>query len=268
MRQAVQLDICADLPKSLIFDDLYPTAALPGGKAVGYGFYGTGLGYNKEVFAKNGWAAPTSWKDLEDPKYKGVVSIGPISGYGIEALLMLNRANGGNETNIEPGFQAMAEKVAPNVMAWEASPATLGQMMLSGEAALVVWGSIRVQPLIDQGAPVGFVYPKEGALQAMGAACVIKGGSQSKLAEQFLETLLSPDAQTNIAKLSGWGPANSKVKLDPDVAKGSYTENNRSMLGAHRPGSRSMSNALTGPSAGTGGRALNRSARQNHKINA
>lgn len=219
MRQAVEQDLCAPLPDSPVMKDLYPSALFPGAKAVGLGFYATGLAYNTKVFAKNGWPAPTSWNDLADPKFKGKVSIGPISGYGMEALVMLARANGGGEKNIEPGFQVMAKKVAPNVVAWEGSPATLGQMLQSGEAALAVWSNSRTQPVIEQGAPVAFVFPKEGALQAIAAACVVNGGAHSKLAQQFLEEMLSPSAQARIAKAAAYGPVNSKVKLEPDVAR-------------------------------------------------
>jgi putative spermidine/putrescine transport system substrate-binding protein len=219
MRKAVEQDLCAPLPDAPVLKDLYPNASLPGGKAVGAGFYGTGLAYNKEVFAKNGWPAPTSWNDLANPRYKGKVSIGPISGFGVEALVMLAHANGGSEKNIEPGFQVMIRKVAPNVMAWEGSPATVSHMLQSGEAALVVWSNSRTQPVIDQGAPVGFVFPKEGGLQAVAATCVIKDSPNQKLAQQFLEEILAPAAQAAIAKWAGYGPVNSKVKLEPDVAR-------------------------------------------------
>jgi putative spermidine/putrescine transport system substrate-binding protein len=219
IRAAMDQDLCALLPASPVMKDLYPSARLPGNTAVGVGFYATGLAYNKDVFAKNGWPAPTSWNDLGDPKYKGKVSIGPISGFGVEALVMLARANGGSEKNIEPGFQVMAKKVAPNVVAWEAAPANVGRMLQSGEAPLVVWSTSRTQPVIDQGAPVAFVFPKEGALQAISAACVVKGGPQQKLAQAFLEEVLSPEAQARFTKVTGYGPVNSKVKLDPESAR-------------------------------------------------
>jgi putative spermidine/putrescine transport system substrate-binding protein len=219
MARAVEQNLCAPLPVVPVLNDLYPGARMLGGTAVGYGFYATGLGYNKAVFAKNGWAAPTSWNDLGDPKYKGKVSIGPISGYGVEALVMVARANGGSEKNIEPGFQVMAKKVAPNVLDWEASQATLAQTFQSGEAALIVWGNARVQSVIDQGAPVAFAYPKEGARQGLMTACVVNGAPQPKLAQQFLEEILSPATQVALAKYSGFGPTNTKVKLEPDVAR-------------------------------------------------
>lgn len=218
MTRAVQQGLCAPLPAVPVLDDVYPEAHMPGETAVGYGYYATGLAYNTEVFAQNGWAAPTSWNDLGDPKYSGRVIVGPISGYGIEILVMVAKANGGSEENIEPGFKVFEERIGPNVLTWEGSQANTAQMLQTGEAALAGWSNIRTLQVKDQGAPVEFVYPKEGARQGMNTVCVVDGAPQPELAQQFLEEILSPEAQTKLAEFAGFGPTNSAVKLDPDVA--------------------------------------------------
>jgi putative spermidine/putrescine transport system substrate-binding protein len=120
---------------------------------------------------------------------------------------------------MDPGFEVMAKKVAPNVVAWEPSPGKMAQMMQTGEAALVVWGNGRVQSVVDQGAPVQFVYPKEGAVALMVAACVVEGGPQPKLGQQFLQHIVSADVQALMANGIGFGPVNKNTKLDPKVAE-------------------------------------------------
>lgn len=219
MFMAIERDLCATVENKGSVKDIYDAARMPGGKAVGVGLYASGLGYNQEVFARNGWAPPTSWLDLTDPKYKGKVSVTPVGGYGLHSLVMLARLNGGSEDNIDPGFEVMANKVAPNVIAFEASPANMAQLLQTGEAALVAWGDLRVQAVADQGAKVAFVYPKEGAVRGMTAACVVEGAPQPKLAQLFLEEVLSPTAQVELAKAGGYGPVNPNAKLDPAVAK-------------------------------------------------
>jgi putative spermidine/putrescine transport system substrate-binding protein len=219
LARAVEQDVCTPLPALPVLNDVYPNARLPGGVAVGYGFYATGLAYNKAVFAKNGWPAPTSWNDLGDPKFKGKVVVGSTVGYGIEALVMLAKANGGSEKNIEPGFIFMSKKVAPNALNWESSQANIAQQLQGGEAALVAWSNMRTQAVMDQGAPVAFVYPKEGARLGLSATCIVKGAPQALLAQQFLETLLSPATQVELAKAATMGPVNSKVKLDAEIAR-------------------------------------------------
>ena len=220
MYQAVGQGLCAPVEQTGSIKELYSNAEMLGGKSVGIGFIATGLAYNKEVFAKNGWAAPTSWNDLADPKYKGKVVIPSISnGYGLLTLVMQARIHGGGEANIEPGFDFMTDKVAPNVLAWEPSPGKMAQMMQTGEGALVVWGNGRVQAVADQGAPVEFVFPKEGAPVIMVAACVTEGAPQAKLGQQFLQHLVSADVQAMIAQGVGWGPVNKNSKISPEVAK-------------------------------------------------
>lgn len=220
MYQAVGQGLCAKVEYIGTIKDLYPNARMVGDKSVGIGFIATGLAYNKEQFAKNGWKAPTSWQDLTDAKYKQKVVIPPISnGYGLLTLLMMAKLNGGGETNIDPGFEVMTKKVAPNVLAWEPSPGKMAQMLQTGEAALVVWGNGRVQAVVDQGAPVEFVYPKEGAVALMVAGCVVEGAPQSKLGQQFLQHVVSAESQALLAQVVGFGPVNKTTKLAPEVAK-------------------------------------------------
>jgi putative spermidine/putrescine transport system substrate-binding protein len=220
MYQAVGRGLCAKVDNVGAVRELYPNARMVGDKSVGIGFIATGLAYNKDVFARKGWKAPTSWNDLSDPKYKGAVVIPPISnGYGLLTLVMMARLHGGGEANIEPGFDTMIKKVAPNVLDWEPSPGKMAQMLQTGEAALAVWGNGRVQAVVDQGAPVEFVYPKEGSVLIMTAGCVVEGAPQPKLAQLFLQDVVSADTQALLATSEGWGPVNKNTQLAPDIAK-------------------------------------------------
>lgn len=220
MYQAIGQGLCAPVENTGSIKELYSNARMVGDRSVGIGFIATGLAYNKEVFAKNGWKAPTSWSDLTDPKYKQKVVIPPITnGYGLLTLVMMSRLNGGGEANMEPGFDVMIKKVAPNVLAWEPSPGKMSQMLQTGEGALAVWGNGRVQAVIDQGAPVEFVYPKEGAVVIMVAGCVVEGAPQAKLGQQFLQHVVSAESQAQLANAVGWGPVNKNAKLAPEVAK-------------------------------------------------
>jgi hypothetical protein len=53
--------------------DLTPSARMPGDAGVGMGMQALAIEYNTKVFQQRGWAAPTSWSDLWDPKFKGHV---------------------------------------------------------------------------------------------------------------------------------------------------------------------------------------------------
>jgi putative spermidine/putrescine transport system substrate-binding protein len=213
MMRAVSLGFCAPL-QGIDETKLHKVARLPGGKAYGTGLIATGLMYNTEIFKKNGWAAPTSWNDLKDPKFKGKVVMPPLNnGYGLLTVVMLARMNGGGEKNIDPGFRVMKESVGPNILAYEPSPAKQAELFQTGQAVLGVWGSSRVQALAASGAPVDFVYPKEGAPAIMTAICPVAKKTVSPVAHAFVKMMLEPEAQQLMAEFAGFAPVNTLTKL-------------------------------------------------------
>jgi putative spermidine/putrescine transport system substrate-binding protein len=217
MVTAVANGLCGKVEDGEHTRNIYPNARMANDQAVGIGFYAAGLVYNTDLFKKNGWAPPTSWKDLEDKKYAGKLIIPSIASYGQWALVMQALVHGGSEKAIDPGFEAM-RRIAPGVLAWESGPAKISQMMQTGEAAVAVWGNHRTSYLVDQGVPVKFVFPKEGAVSAINAVCPVQGGPQPKLAQAFIQHLVSPEVQSILATANGWGPVNKQVKLTPEAA--------------------------------------------------
>ncbi|KJF65747.1 ABC transporter substrate-binding protein [Rhizobium nepotum] len=221
MHQAVQFGLCDSVAEAPVYGDIYDIAKLSafGGKAVGVGLVATGITYNKNLFEKNKWPAPTSWNDLTDEKFSKRVTSNPISGtFGLNTLVMFARMNGGGEKNIEPGFDAIRDKLAPNVLSWSASNAQLAQMFQNGDIDLGVWGSNRAVALKKTGFPVEFVYPKEGAPAIVASACVVAGNKQPALSQAFLQYLASPEVQAKLAT-QGFGPTNRNAKLEASLAQ-------------------------------------------------
>jgi len=219
MYQAVQLGFCGQIDTSApIYRDLYNLVRIPGDKAIGVGFVATGLVYNAQVFQQRGWAAPTSWRELADPKFRPLLGISNISGtYGLHTLVMAARVNGGGEDNIDPGFRFMTE-VVKGVRVFGTSPAKYAESFQSGDYVFGVWGSGRAVALANTGFPIRFVYPKEGAVALMVMACPIAKPNASPLAQAFMRHILSPDMQAIFAREQGFGPANRTTRLPPDVA--------------------------------------------------
>jgi putative spermidine/putrescine transport system substrate-binding protein len=219
MYQSVALGFCTDLADGPIYKELYDLAKVPGNKAVAIGVVATGFAYNRKHFAEKGWPAPSSWNDLADARFKKLLAFSPITGtYGLHALVMLARVNGGGEGNIEPGFKAMA-KVAPNILTFPPSPAKLSEALQSGDVVMSVWGSGRTVALANTGFPVEFVYPREGAVALMIDVCPVVNSDVPDLAQKFVQHLLTPDIQAILAKEQGAGPVNKNTKLAPEVAR-------------------------------------------------
>src|SRR5580658_3097737 len=219
MYQAIQLGFCTPI-QGMDKSELYPAALFKDDKAVAVGLTGTGFMINTKVFKERGWATPTSWKDLKDPKFKKQLVIPPINNtYGLYTLMMYARMNGGGEKNIDPGFKVMKQDINPNVLAYEPSPGKMTELFESGQAELAVWGSGRVQSFANTGFPVDFVYPKEGAVTLLTTACPIAKPNASPLASSFIRALLEPKIQLVMLKDYGYGPALKTVAVPPELSK-------------------------------------------------
>lgn len=215
MQQALGLDLCGTIDDSPAYKDVYDMAYIKKGSAMAFGVVATGLFYNAEEFKKLGWAAPTSWADLADPKYKGKLVIPPISvTYGLQVLVQYAKMNGGSINNIQPGFKAIIDKVNPNVLAWEPSPGKISELFQNKEALIGAWGSSRVAALKNTGTPVKFVYPKEGAYSLFTAICPVKKKQQKPEVQKFIQLLFAPDVQKALAVQEANGPMLKTLTLD------------------------------------------------------
>src|SRR5262245_60725749 len=214
MYQAIQLGFCAKID-GLDKSQLYPAALFKDDKAVAVGQTGTGLMINTKTFKDKGWATPTSWDDLKDPKFKKQLVIPPINNtYGLYTLMMYARMNGGGEKNIDPGFKVMKAEINPNVLAYEPSPGKMTELFQSGQGTIAVWGTGRVQAFANTGFPVDFIYPKEGAPILLASACVVARPTVNPLANEMIKTLVSAPVQAGMAKDMGNGPVNTKVDVN------------------------------------------------------
>jgi putative spermidine/putrescine transport system substrate-binding protein len=213
MYQAIQLGFCGKIV-GLPAADLVEAARFRDDRAVAIGLVATGLMYNTKYFAQKGWAPPTSWKELKDPRFKKLLVIPPINNtYGLYTLMMFARMDGGGEKHIEPGFKVMKEAVNANVLVYEPSPGKMTELFQSGQAVLAVWGSGRVQSFANTGFPVDFVYPKEGAVTLLASACPIDKPNATSLASAFIKAMLEPSLQLILLKDYGYGPVNKTVEV-------------------------------------------------------
>lgn len=216
--QAIQYGYCDKLTNTVAYKDIYPFAQF-GGSGIGIGLIATGLAYNTANYKKKGWAAPTSWKDLTEKKLAERVTASSLSGtYGLHTLVMFARMNGGGETNIDPGFEAIRKSLAPNVLSWSSSPAKLAEMFQNNDVDIAVWGSSRTIALKNTGFPIEFVYPAEGTPALVLGACPVVQNSLPDASQAFLQYLVTPEVQQKLAG-EGLGPTNRRTKLDAKTAE-------------------------------------------------
>ncbi|HEY4068333.1 MAG TPA: ABC transporter substrate-binding protein [Burkholderiaceae bacterium] len=213
MARAIGMGLCEKQRPNPALNELYPAARFKGDMASGVSLGVTGLAYNAKMFKEKGWAAPTSWMDLADPKFKGKVVFQSVSAssFGLHGFLMFNRIQGGNDKNVEPGFKAWPATIGPNVLEYIPSSAKISEMVQTGEAAIFPLTPTAVAALKEKGIPVDYANPKEGAVVLTVGQCVIAHNSEPELAQKLAEFLLSPLAQANVLQYGSQIPTNPKA---------------------------------------------------------
>jgi putative spermidine/putrescine transport system substrate-binding protein len=173
--------------------------------------------YNKDIFAKKGWAPPSKWTDLERPELQGLLLIPPgTSAYGLYALIIEAREHGGDEKNIEAGFTAM-KKIAPGVVDWSDTFAKMSQFLEDGMAALAFHGIAGALDMVRRGLPVSYVVP-EPVYFSPTAMGVMKNGPNSAGGRAFLNWWISPEVLTYRAETYGQTVMDRELKLSANAA--------------------------------------------------
>ncbi len=143
---------------------------------------------------------PRSWADLLKPEYKGQVAISDPrnSGQGAMTVLAAALANGGDETNLDPGFEYF-EKLngAGNFTPVAPSKANVEK----GEAAIAILWDYNSLPMRDDLAtispavPIEVVIPSDGTTQAPYCHIINKYAAHPNAAKLFREYVLTDEVQ-------------------------------------------------------------------------
>lgn len=196
------------------YQDLIPEAQDTMGPAIF--FQVVGLTYNPEKVK----TPPTSWKDLWKPEYKGRVGITTLnSTLGTGWLVEIAKMNGGSESNIEPGFKALAD-LKPNLAAVAANPGALATLFQQEQIDISPGNFNAIQILKARGVPVEFVAPKEGAIAFKTSIHIVKNSPNKALAAALIDAAMSPEVQTKLMQAPYLVvPTNGKVKMEGEIAK-------------------------------------------------
>jgi putative spermidine/putrescine transport system substrate-binding protein len=220
MMRAIKMGLCQKLEHTAVLKDLYPSARMAGDMAAGVNVGMTGIAYNKKMFDEKKWAAPTSWMDFADPKFKGKVVFQslPASTFGLHGFLMFNRIQGGTDKNVDPGFSKWGSTIGPNVLEYIPSSGKLSEMVQNGEAAIFPLTPTGVATQKARGIPMEYAQPKEGSVLLMVAECVTAKNDNPVMAQKLAEFLLTPQAQAAALEFGNQIPSN--VKTQPGTPAG------------------------------------------------
>jgi putative spermidine/putrescine transport system substrate-binding protein len=163
--------------------------------------------YNVAKFAELGIAAPTSLKDLADPRLKGRVMIPDISsGGGIEAVGAFALTAGGSETDIDPGLKLIHS--IDGLRLWKAG----GELVSAFKAGDIWAGEAHAGWAVRTayaGVKVATVPPKLGSHTGMikeGWMGIVRGSKHAALAAFYIDAYLSAATQYLMAVKTGTVP--------------------------------------------------------------
>lgn len=204
-----------DVGKLASYPEIDKIAFGPGNSYVTFEVSATAIVYDPKVVK----SPPTSWNDLFDPKYKGRMALGDITGTsGVQTLLAVNRLKGGSLDNTDPGFAAMASLV-PNAVTLYTQADQLLSLFQRGDIVMAPWYPDRAGSAIDKGLSLAVAYPKEGAVGIRPVLVIPKGTPNTALALRYIDTVLSRAGQTCFTERQYAAPVNQTVKLSDKVAR-------------------------------------------------
>ena len=193
------------------YDKLYDIAKC--GNGYGVALNAIGLMYGTE----SGLPVPTSWTDLVSDTYAGKVSPYSMPSSQMDAgLVMLAKALG-DDKDVEAAIAALAA-AKPFPLITDGIPER-NQAFLDGDVALGVQMGGYVYAAQDEGIPVDFIYPSEGAALSMNCAVIPKNTKNADLAKIFINYHLAQECQEAYAQVLYYGPTNSDIVLSDELAE-------------------------------------------------
>ncbi len=174
-----------------------------------------GWAVNERLLKEKGLAVPTTWKDLANPRYKGLVAMpNPnTSGTGYTALATIVQIYGE-----QAGFDLL-KQIHRNIAQYTRGGADPGPLTGRGEIGIGVTFLHDAIDNILKGFPITYGSARDGTGFEIGGLSLVKGARNRDNAIAFIEWALSPEGQ-RIAAEQGQSyqiPSNTKTPV-PKVA--------------------------------------------------
>ena len=107
----------------------------------------------------------------------------------------------------------------PSFKAFYTNDANSQQLIANGETSVQVILSMNAHYMAGQGVPIKLVIPKEGAVLGIDTIAIMKGSKNVDLAYKFINAMLDPGVQAEVAKLKKGSPVVANASLDAELAK-------------------------------------------------
>ncbi len=139
--------------------------------------------------------APKEWADLFDPKWKGKVGMNPPwRSVSIQQIVAYWE---------DLGLGDSAQKLKDNEVRFFEGSGGIIQAIIRGDVQIAELTDLPLNPLLEDGAPVGFVYPASGTTLSKNKAFVAANAPHPNAAKVFLNWLMTEKGQEDLQQLAG-----------------------------------------------------------------
>jgi putative spermidine/putrescine transport system substrate-binding protein len=162
---------------------------------------------------------PTSWADLWRPEFKGRIVLPEVSHSIGSYIIPIGAVAAGKPFGDEEAGFAMLKRMADLRPIWAKDTDTMMNSMRTSDAVIGILYKSQTYTVKGYGAPVEWVYPKEGGIAYTSGTCIAKGTKNLDAAEQYINTTMDPNVQTFAAHIYNYGGTNKETlsKLSPEL---------------------------------------------------
>jgi iron(III) transport system substrate-binding protein len=150
-----------------------------------------GFGVNDKLLKEKSLPVPSTWKELGDPRYKGLIAMPNPNTSGTGYLMMTTLVQIYGE---EPGFE-LIKAIHKNVAQYTRSGGDPALLTGRGEVGVGVSFANDVIARARTGFPVRFVAPRDGTGYEIGGLSLVRGGPHRAAALRFIDWALEPQNQ-------------------------------------------------------------------------
>ena len=102
---------------------------------------------------------------------------------------------------------------------WAKDTDTMMNSMRTGDAVIGILYKSQTYTVKGYGAPVEWVYPKEGGIAYTSGTCIAKGTKNLEAAERYIDTTMDPNVQPFAARIYNYGGTNKDTlsRLSPEL---------------------------------------------------
>lgn len=149
------------------------------------------VGVRTDILESRGASVPTSWADLLDPQYAGLIQMPSpqSSGTAYNAILALREIFG------EDGAFDFLRELNANVQTYTQSGTAPSAALGVGETAIAIQFSPGFLRLVDEGYPVQVVFPSEGVGYEVAAMSILQGATNLEAARMLADWITSEAGQ-------------------------------------------------------------------------